>query len=41
MNGPASYYYMDKYVNSLKTPEKVAIASLFMPVNAYVNNKNL
>ncbi|HNP22051.1 MAG TPA: FtsX-like permease family protein [Panacibacter sp.] len=41
MNGPASYYYMDKYVNSLKTPEKVAIASLFMPVNAYVNNKKL
>jgi putative ABC transport system permease protein len=40
-NGPASYYYMDHYVNTLKTPEKVAISSLFAPVNTYVNNKKL
>jgi len=41
MNGPASYYYLDHYVNTLKTPEKVAISTLFAPVNAYVNNKKL
>lgn len=40
-NGPASYYYMDHYVNTLKTPEKVAISSLFTSVNTYVNNKKL
>lgn len=40
-NGPASYYYMDRYVSTLKTPEKVAISSLFVPVNTYVNNKKL
>jgi len=32
---------MDHYVNTLKTPEKVAISSLFAPVNTYVNNKKL
>jgi putative ABC transport system permease protein len=40
-NSPASYYYMDRYVNTLKTPEKVAISSLFKPVNTYVNNQKL
>ena len=40
-NGPASYYFLDHYVNTLKTPEKVAIGSLFTPVNTYVNNKKL
>ena len=40
-NGPASYYFLDRYVNSLKTPEAVAIGSLFTPVNTYVNNKKL
>lgn len=40
-NGPASYYFMDHYVNTLKTPEKVAISSLFAAVNTYVNNKKI
>src|SRR4030095_14837068 len=40
-NGPASYYYLDHYVNTLKTPEKVAIGTLFSPVNTYVNDKKL
>jgi len=40
-NGPASYYFLDHYVNTLKTPEKVAIGSLFSPVNTYVNDKKL
>jgi putative ABC transport system permease protein len=40
-NNPASYYYLDHYVNTLKTPEAVAISTLFASVNAYVNNKKL
>jgi putative ABC transport system permease protein len=40
-NGPASYYFLDHYVNTLKTPEKVAIGSLFMAMNTYVNNRKL
>jgi putative ABC transport system permease protein len=40
-NGPLSYYFLDKYVHSLKTPEKVAISSIFTPTNTYVNNKKL
>jgi putative ABC transport system permease protein len=40
-NGPLSYYFLDKYVHSLKTPEKVAITSIFTATNTYVNNKKL
>lgn len=40
-NGPMSFYFLDKYVHSMKTPEKVAIASIFTPTNTYVNNKKL
>lgn len=40
-NTPASYYYMQHYVATLKTAEKVAISTLFTPVNTYVNNKKL
>ncbi len=39
--GPASFYYLDHYVNTLKTPAKVAISSIFTPTNTYVNNKKL
>ena len=39
--GPASFWYLDHYVNSLKTPAKVAISSFFTPTNTYVNNKKL
>jgi putative ABC transport system permease protein len=41
MNGPASYYFLDRYVNTLKTPEKVAISSFFSATNSYVDNKKL
>ncbi|RYY97893.1 MAG: ABC transporter permease [Chitinophagaceae bacterium] len=41
MSSPASYYYLDKYVNSLKTPEKVAISSFFTATNAYCNGRKL
>jgi len=40
-SGPASFYYLSHYVSTLKTPEKVAIASMFSPTNTYVNNKKL
>jgi len=40
-NSPASYYYMQHYVATLKTPEKVGISTLFSSVNTYVNNKKL
>ncbi|TKK67463.1 FtsX-like permease family protein [Ilyomonas limi] len=41
MTGPASYYYLSHYVETLKTPAMVAISSMFAPTNAYVNNRKL
>lgn len=41
MNNPASFYYLSHYVSTLKTPVKVAISSLFVPTNTYVNNKKI
>ena len=41
MNGPASFYYLDTYASTLKTPAKVAISSMFSATNTYVNNKKL
>lgn len=40
-NGPASFYYLNHYVSTLKTPSKVAISSFFSATNTYVNNKKL
>ncbi|MDB5211296.1 MAG: FtsX-like permease family protein [Sediminibacterium sp.] len=40
-SGSPSYYFLDKYAKPLKTPAKIAIASLFTATNAYVNNKKL
>lgn len=41
MSGPASYYFLEHYVASLKTPAKVSISTFFSATNAYVNNKKL
>ncbi len=38
---PASFEFMQRYVTPLKTPEKVAITTLFGFANAYVNGKRL
>ncbi len=38
---PPSYYFLNNYVSTLKTPEKVAISSMFTPTNTYVNNKKI
>ena len=39
--GPPSFYFLDHYAGSLKTPVKLAISSLFRPSNTYVNNKKI
>src|SRR3954452_18314394 len=41
MNGPASFYFMSRFVAPLKTPAKIAISSLFTPTNTYVHDKKL
>jgi putative ABC transport system permease protein len=38
---PASFEFMQRYVTTLKTPEKVAITTLFNYANAYVNGKRI
>lgn len=40
-SGPPSFYFLDHYVGSMKTPEKISIASMFSPTNTYINNKKL
>lgn len=37
----ASFYFLDHYVSTLKTPEKLAISSNAQGTNAYVNNKKI
>jgi putative ABC transport system permease protein len=41
MQGPMSFYFLNHYIGSLRTPEKVAIATFFTPTNTYVRNKKL
>ncbi len=41
MNSFASFYYLDHYVRTLKTPAKIGISSIFRATNAYVNDKKL
>ncbi|MEO5890065.1 MAG: FtsX-like permease family protein [Ferruginibacter sp.] len=40
-SSPVSFYFLDHYVRSMKTPVKVAISSLFQGTNTYVNNKKI
>jgi putative ABC transport system permease protein len=40
-SGPASYYFLNKYAKSLKTPENVAIVSNFSFSNTYANGKRI
>ncbi|RDV13678.1 ABC transporter permease [Pontibacter diazotrophicus] len=40
-SGPPSYYFLNRYVHTLETPENVSINSVFVTVNSYVNNKKL
>ncbi|MDO9375004.1 MAG: ABC transporter permease [Ferruginibacter sp.] len=39
--GPASFYFLNTYVSKLKTPERMAIGSIYVATNTYVNNKKL
>ena len=41
MSGPMSFYFLNHYVSTLKTPAKVAISSFYASTNTYVNNKKL
>jgi putative ABC transport system permease protein len=40
-NSPLSYYFLDHYAGSLKTPVKVAISSISDYSSTYVNNKKV
>ncbi|GHA80417.1 ABC transporter permease [Pontibacter akesuensis] len=40
-SGPPSYYFLDRHVRTLKSPEEVSINSVFYQVNSYVNNRKL
>ncbi|TGD80765.1 ABC transporter permease [Hymenobacter wooponensis] len=40
-NSPASYYLLDRYVRHLKTPEKVAVHSMFHATPSYVGNNRI
>lgn len=39
--GPAAFRFLTKYAKTLKTPERVAISSMFGFTNAYVNGKRI
>lgn len=40
-SGPPSFYFLDHYARSLKTPVNIAISSGFSGTNTYVNNKKI
>lgn len=40
-SGTMSFYYLDHYVRTLKTPVKLGISSMFSGTNTYVNNKKI
>ncbi|MBC3540589.1 ABC transporter permease [Rufibacter sediminis] len=40
-SGPPSYFFLDRYVRRMQTPEKVSVHSVFNPVNSYIHNKKL
>lgn len=40
-SGPVSYYFLNRNVRTLQTPDKVSINSVFSTVNSYVNNRKL
>ncbi|WP_133274018.1 ABC transporter permease [Hymenobacter radiodurans] len=41
MNTPPSPYFLEKYVRSMKTPEKITFYSMFNSTPSYVGNKKL
>ncbi|MCX2741172.1 ABC transporter permease [Pontibacter anaerobius] len=40
-SGPPSYYFLDRHVRTLQTPEMVSINSMPFQVNSYINNRKL
>lgn len=40
-SGPPSYYFLNRYVRPLETPEQVSVNSVYVTVNSYVDNRKL
>lgn len=40
-NNPVSFYFLNRYVSKLKTPEAMTFYSLYTTVNTYVNGKKV
>ncbi len=40
-NNPVSFYFLNRYVSQLKTPENMSFYSVFSTVNTYVNGKKV
>nr|MCU0338486.1 ABC transporter permease [Spirosomataceae bacterium] len=40
-SGPMSFWFINKYIKSLKTPEKVALTSMIASSNTYINNQKI
>ncbi len=40
-SGPISYYFYDRNIRPLKTPEMISVNSMFFQVNSYINNRKL
>jgi putative ABC transport system permease protein len=40
-SGPMSFYFLDHFAGSLKTPEKIAISSYYSSTNTYFNSKKI
>ncbi|SFD23319.1 putative ABC transport system permease protein [Chitinophaga sp. CF118] len=40
-SSPPSYYFLNRYAASLKTPEKITLFSGFSGTNTYINNKKI
>lgn len=39
--GPVSFYFLDRYVRPMKTPEQMTFYSMFKTVNTYVDDKKV
>src|SRR4051812_24808115 len=40
-SGSPSYYFLNRYAASLKTPEKITLFTGFSGTNTYINNKKI
>lgn len=40
-SGPVSYYFVERYVSTLKYPAKISLASMHQPTYTYINSKKV